>query len=87
MADQPVFAETEARFKGEAVAAVVGEPDAVANLEDFPVTWEPLSPLLEPDEALAEGADRVHASRPGNIRTADAQCARFWRFRDTTSSG
>src|SRR5690606_36115604 len=24
--DQPVFAETEARFRGEAVAAVVGEP-------------------------------------------------------------
>jgi CO/xanthine dehydrogenase Mo-binding subunit/aerobic-type carbon monoxide dehydrogenase small subunit (CoxS/CutS family) len=67
MADQPVFAETEARFKGEAVAAVIGEADAIADLEDFPVTWEPLAPLLEPDEAVAEGADRVHASRPGNI--------------------
>ena len=31
-ADQPVFAETEARFKGEAVAAVVGERHALAEL-------------------------------------------------------
>jgi aldehyde oxidoreductase len=69
MADQPVFAEGEARFKGEAVAAVVGEPDVVGNLaaEDFPVTWEPLPPLLEVDEALAEGAERVHGNRPGNV--------------------
>ncbi|HUF44736.1 MAG TPA: molybdopterin cofactor-binding domain-containing protein [Aestuariivirgaceae bacterium] len=69
MADQPVFAEGEARFRGEAVAAVVGEPDAINGLgtQDFPVTWEPLAPLLEPDEALAEGADLVHAARAGNV--------------------
>ena len=28
-ADQPAFAETEARFRGEAVAAVVGTPQAI----------------------------------------------------------
>jgi aldehyde oxidoreductase len=67
MADQPVFADGEARFKGEAVAAVVGEPAAVNDLDDFPVTWEPLVPLLEPEEALADGADRVHAARAGNV--------------------
>jgi aldehyde oxidoreductase len=81
MADQPVFATSEARFKGEAVAAVVGEPDAVSDLDDFPVTWEPLAPLLEPDAALAEGADRVQAARAGNIlvqgfvQTGDAAAA------------
>jgi aldehyde oxidoreductase len=67
MADQPVFAEGEARFKGEAVAAVVGEAGAMGDLDDFPVTWEPLAPLLEPEEALAEGADLVHANRAGNV--------------------
>src|SRR5215469_3920523 len=41
-ADQPVFAESEARFLGEAVAAVVGESGAVADLDlnDFPVVWK-----------------------------------------------
>ena len=44
-ADQPVFAETEARFRGEAVAAVVGESCGDASrstCRSFPVTWEPL---------------------------------------------
>ncbi len=69
MADQPVFAEAECRFKGEAVAAIVGEADAIAALaaEDFPVEWEPLTPYLTPEEALADGADLVHANRPGNV--------------------
>ena len=37
-ADQPVFAEVEARFRGEAVAAVVGEAEAVEALDplNFP---------------------------------------------------
>ncbi len=40
-ADQPVFAEEIARFRGEAVAAVVGTPDAIRHFRpvDFPVTW------------------------------------------------
>ncbi len=38
-ADQPVFAEVEARFRGEAVAAVVGEAEAIEALDfaSFPV--------------------------------------------------
>ena len=32
-ADQPVFAEKEARFRGEAVAAIVGEPAAMEALD------------------------------------------------------
>jgi aerobic-type carbon monoxide dehydrogenase small subunit (CoxS/CutS family) len=40
-ADQPVFAETEARFRGEAVAMIVGEEAALEHLDPggFPVTW------------------------------------------------
>src|SRR5208337_2724482 len=46
-ADQPVFAESEARFRGEAVAAVVGEAEAVEGLNPaaFPVSWEELPAL------------------------------------------
>ena len=68
-ADQPLFAEGETRFRGEAVAIVVGEPDSMAalDLEGFPVTWEELVPLMSIDEALADGAPRVHAEREGNV--------------------
>ncbi len=67
-ADQPVFAETETRFRGEAVAAVVGEADAMAalNLSDFPVTWEELPPILDIDAALA-GLEKLHPQRENNI--------------------
>src|SRR5436305_4074384 len=39
-ADQPVFAGEETRFKGEAVAAIVGEPDTsgALDLAHFPVS-------------------------------------------------
>ncbi|MDH3663565.1 MAG: molybdopterin-dependent oxidoreductase [Alphaproteobacteria bacterium] len=51
--DQPVFAEGVARFRGEAVAAVLGEPEAVDAIDgvDFPVTWEELPPALGFGEA------------------------------------
>lgn len=68
-ADQPAFAETEARFRGEAVAAVVGESWAIESLDlaEFPVIWEPLPAHTTIDAALAPGADLVHADRAGNI--------------------
>jgi len=68
-ADQPVFAVGEARFRGEAVAAVVGEREAMAALDlaDFPVDWTPLDALLTLDAALAPDAPRVHPERAGNV--------------------
>ena len=68
-ADQPVFAEGEVRFRGEAIAAVVGVREAVEGLDlaAFPVTWEELAPVLGMAEALAEDAPRLHAARPGNV--------------------
>jgi aldehyde oxidoreductase len=68
-ADQPVFAESEARHRGEAVAAVVGEAEVVEALEiaEFPVTWEELPPIKDIDTALAVGARLIHEHRPENI--------------------
>jgi aldehyde oxidoreductase len=68
-ADQPVFAEHEARYRGEAVAAVVGEARIVEGLTvaDFPVFWEELPPLKDIDAAVAAGAKLIHENRPGNI--------------------
>jgi aldehyde oxidoreductase len=68
-ADQPVFAEGETRFRGEAVAAVVGEEQTVEglDLEQFPVSWDECPALLEIDEAMQPGAPLVHPNRPGNV--------------------
>ncbi len=68
-ADQRVFAHNEARFRGEAVAAVVGDADTLEALDagDFPVQWEELAPLKTIEEALAEDAPRIHGHREGNV--------------------
>src|SRR4029077_4605621 len=68
-ADQPVFAEKEARFRGEAVAAVVGDPNALAKLDPakFPIEWEELPALTGMVAALAADAPRVHVQRSDNV--------------------
>ena len=70
-ADQPVFAHEEARHRGEAVAAIVGEAQAIEELDTatFPVSWEELPWLRTIDEALAPGARLIHAHRPENVLT------------------
>jgi CO/xanthine dehydrogenase Mo-binding subunit/aerobic-type carbon monoxide dehydrogenase small subunit (CoxS/CutS family) len=72
-ADQPIFAreEAEARFRGEAIAAIVGQPEAIDSLDPaiFPVSWEELPPLRTIDEALAPGATLIHPNRAGNVLT------------------
>ncbi|WP_321850389.1 molybdopterin-dependent oxidoreductase [Burkholderia diffusa] len=68
-ADQPVLPETETRHLLEAVALVVGERDALAalDLSRFPVTWEPLSPVLAIADAVLDDSPQLHADRPGNV--------------------
>ena len=67
--DQPVLAEREARFRGEAVAAVIGTRAAIEALDEarFPVTWQALQPVLGLDAALPEGAPLVQAEKTGNL--------------------
>ncbi len=68
-ADQPVFAHREARHRGEAVAAVVGEAGAleVLDLATFPIQWEGLPAIMTIEAALAPDADRIHGHREQNI--------------------
>ncbi|HVY98028.1 MAG TPA: molybdopterin cofactor-binding domain-containing protein [Dongiaceae bacterium] len=68
--DQPVFADKLVRFRGEAVAAVVAEPETAwqLDLKDFPVAWEPRPALTEP-EAATRATDFLHDHRPGNLLT------------------
>ncbi|MEL6232822.1 MAG: molybdopterin cofactor-binding domain-containing protein [Pseudomonadota bacterium] len=80
-ADQPALAQSVARFRGEAVALVVGEPCALnhAELADFPVRWHPRPPVHDPQHAAE--APALHATRPdnllvtGRVRTGDARSA------------
>ena len=81
--DQVVFAEAETRFRGEAVALLVGEPAAMhaLDLDDFPVTWHPLPSVEQVAAASAEGAPQLHAARDGNtlcrglVQKGDAEAA------------
>ena len=70
-ADQPVFAHEEngARYRGEAVAAIVGEAEAIESLDPaaFPVSWDQLPALRTIDEALAPGALLIHPHRGENV--------------------
>jgi CO/xanthine dehydrogenase Mo-binding subunit/aerobic-type carbon monoxide dehydrogenase small subunit (CoxS/CutS family) len=69
LADQPVFAEAETRFRGEAVAMIVGEYEVVAVLDlgDVPIVWEELPALMGIEAARADDAPRVHDDRAGNV--------------------
>lgn len=68
-ADQPVFAETEARFRGEAVAAIVGLPEVLATFDpaSFPVTWAERPAALDSLEAMTSEAAQLHQGRDGNV--------------------
>ncbi|NGQ92706.1 molybdopterin-dependent oxidoreductase [Rhodobacter sp. HX-7-19] len=65
-ADQPALAESPARFRGEAVALVAFAPGHDPATDDFPITWQPLPALTDPDAAL-QAAHPLHPGRPDNI--------------------
>lgn len=67
--DQPVFPERRSIHRGEAVAAIVGDPEVIAVIElaDFPVTWHRLPEYLAPAAALAADATQLHSDHSGNI--------------------
>ncbi|MGI9622231.1 MAG: molybdopterin-dependent oxidoreductase [Acidimicrobiales bacterium] len=67
--DQPVFATDRVRFLGEAVAALVVEPEYLdsVDLGSFPIEFEPTDPVMSSDAALQNGASVLHADHPDNI--------------------
>jgi aerobic carbon-monoxide dehydrogenase large subunit len=62
--DHPSMAVDTVRYAGEIVACVVARDRYLAAdaLELIDVTYEPLEPVLDMEEALADGAVRLHAA-------------------------
>jgi CO/xanthine dehydrogenase Mo-binding subunit/aerobic-type carbon monoxide dehydrogenase small subunit (CoxS/CutS family) len=67
--DQPVLARDVARFRGEAVVALVGDAATLARIrdEDVPIAWTPLPARTGIGESLAPDAPALHANRPDNV--------------------
>ena len=69
--DQPVLAPGIAHYRGEAVAALVGDDATLERLadEEIPIDWEPLPALCDPCDAVAPGAAAVQPAHPDNVLT------------------
>ncbi len=67
--DQPVFAEGVVRYRGEAVAAIVGEHELIARIDlgTFPISWTELPAVDSVAQATAPGATQLHEDREGNV--------------------
>ena len=67
--DQPALAEGYVRYRGEAVAALVGDEATIAAIrdEDLPIDWQPLPDMPDVAAATAPGAVQLHEASPGNI--------------------
>ncbi|HEY5635588.1 MAG TPA: molybdopterin cofactor-binding domain-containing protein, partial [Burkholderiales bacterium] len=67
--DQPVLAADEARFRGEAIAALIGPRAVLESLDEahFPVTWSPLPPVHGLEAATAPDAPEVQPGKAGNL--------------------
>jgi CO/xanthine dehydrogenase Mo-binding subunit/aerobic-type carbon monoxide dehydrogenase small subunit (CoxS/CutS family) len=67
--DQPVLADGQVRYRGEAVVALVGDRATVLAIRDdeVPIAWTPEPPLFGIDAATASGAPLVQADKPKNL--------------------
>ena len=67
--DQPVLADGEVRYRGEAVLALVGDQASVDGIrdEEVPIDYRVRPHVHGLDQALAEGAPIVHDGRDDNV--------------------
>jgi CO/xanthine dehydrogenase Mo-binding subunit/aerobic-type carbon monoxide dehydrogenase small subunit (CoxS/CutS family) len=67
--DQPVLADGQVRYRGEAVVALVGARATVLAIRDdeVPIAWTPEPPLFGIDAATAPRAPLVQADKPKNL--------------------
>jgi|APFre7841882724_1041349.scaffolds.fasta_scaffold00599_11 CO/xanthine dehydrogenase Mo-binding subunit/aerobic-type carbon monoxide dehydrogenase small subunit (CoxS/CutS family) len=67
--DQPVLAPGRVRFRGEAVACLVGDAATLARIRDdeLPIAWTAERAVTTIEDALALGAPPLHASHLDNV--------------------
>jgi CO/xanthine dehydrogenase Mo-binding subunit len=67
--DMQLIPTDKARFFGQEVAAVaaINEETAQEAVDLIKVEWEPLPYVLDPEQALLDGAPQVHDDKPGNV--------------------
>ncbi len=65
--DQPLLAKDKVRFVGEAIALIAAENEAAAELalENIAIQYEDLSPVFDPEQALAPETALIH--KKGNL--------------------
>ncbi len=67
--DQPVLAEGVARYRGDAVLALIGTAEALGAIgdEDVPIAWVETPALADIAAATAPGVAALHADKPDNV--------------------
>ena len=67
--DMQFLPTDKARFFGQEVAAVAAVSEEIAQeaVNLIKVEWEPLPHVLDPEQALLEGAPQIHDDKPGNV--------------------
>jgi aerobic carbon-monoxide dehydrogenase large subunit len=67
--EHPLLAKDKVCYVGQAVAVIVAHNSYVARdaLEHIAVDYEPLSPILDPDEAAQDGAPVMHETIGTNV--------------------
>ena len=65
----PVLAYPQVRYVGEAVALVVADDAATAQLaaDQLEISWDEMPSVIEPLQAIASSAVQVHKNCPSNI--------------------
>ncbi len=73
--DQPVFAAKETRFRGEAVAALIGQESVLTAIDvaSLPLHWQSLPAALDVQSAL-EAPQPIHEFRPDNVLCRGRVC-------------
>ncbi len=94
--DRPFLATDQVRFAGEAVAAVAANSLEAAReaVERIKVEYEPLDPVLDPEEAMKSGAPLIH-EKLGTYKASEAAkpvpgtniCSSFRLRRGDTEKG
>ncbi|MBB43465.1 MAG: aldehyde oxidase [Rhodospirillaceae bacterium] len=67
--DQPALAQSQVRYRGEPIMALVGSYHTINSVRDsdLPVMWNEQASIKNIDEALADGAHIIHEDKRGNI--------------------